>query len=142
MKRLAIILIACGLSAAGYCQSRTGAYNRVVSDRWDAKKDVSVATTIWRNGTIRVSRKLIIIDSAHAYRKVYTMVSLTSVEDYCYDDSSDHAGIQFFTVLELTAPGFKLVNGYFLYKDNKKKITDVIFQPEKNVEVTYTFNTD
>lgn len=122
-------------------QSRKGEYNRVVTEHWDGH-DQSTAVTRWRNGTIKVTAHLIMIDSASSDLQVVTIQHRDLIEDYCYDDSSDHAGIQHFRGIMLTAVGAFPIKGYFLYRDNKKVITDVIFQPDRQTEVTYKFNTD
>lgn len=125
------------LSAAG--QSRKGEYNRVVTDHWDGH-DRSTAVTRWHNGTIKVTRNLIMIDSASDKLQVFTINHRDPIEDLCYDDTSYHAGIQHFTAVMMTVEGASKIKGYLLYRDDKKTITDVVFQPDKRTEVTYTFN--
>lgn len=139
MKRYLIIL-ALFIVCSAHAQSRRGEFNRVVNDHWNIKTDKSVAVTTWRNGTINVSDHLILIDSGATIMQVYTIIRRDSMEDFCYDDSSDHAGIQHFTAAKLTATGLKVIQGIFLYRDDKKTLTDVVFQPSAHTEITYTFN--
>lgn len=139
MKRFLLIPALFIVLSAG-AQTRKGEYNRVVTDHWDGHEQ-STAVTKWRNGTIKVTRKLIMIDSASSDLQVYTIRHRDPIEDFCYDDTSDHAGIQHFTAIRLTVDGAARVKGYFLYRDDKKTITDVVFQPDKRTEITYRFNT-
>lgn len=138
MKKLLLIPALFIVLSAG-AQSRKGEYNRIVIDHWDGH-DKSTAVTRWHNGTIKVTPHVITIDSASRQLQVFAIQHRDPIEDLCYDDTSDHAGIQHFTAIMLTVEGMSKVKGYFLYRDDKKTITDVVFQPDKRTEVTYTFN--
>jgi hypothetical protein len=140
MKKL-ILLPALFIVFGALGQTRTGAYNRIVIDIWQPKTDQSTAVTKWRNGTIKVTKKLILIDSSVNYRQVYSIVNRSEISDFCYDDGPK-AGIQFFTAILMTPNGFKTLKGYFMYAKDKKTLTDVVFKPAKDHEITYTFNTD
>lgn len=141
MKRLVLLFIVIGMGASGYAQTRSGTYNRVVTDQWQTKTDKSVSTTRWRNGTIQVKHNLIMIDSAAADRQVYNIMSRSEISECDYDDGPK-VQIQFFTAMYLNKYGAQIIKGYFMLTRNKKIITDVVFRPANHTEITYRFNTD
>ncbi len=131
-KMLLIAAISMVTLSNAHAQTRSGAYNRVVTDKWNSKTDESQQLTKWHNGTIKVSKGAIVIDSTTDKTQLFQIVKRSTVQDFCYDDVPDHYGIQFFTVIYTDKQVTKAMDGYFLLAKDKKTITDGIN--------TYTYN--
>lgn len=139
-KLLLITAISLVMLAQAAAQTRSGAYNRVVTDKWNSKTDESQKLIKWHNGTIKVSKGAIIIDSTTDKRQLFQIVKRSDVQDFCYDDVPVHYGIQFFPVIYTPKDAVKVMEGYFLLDKDKKTITDVVFKKSKSSNITYTFN--
>lgn len=88
LRRL-LTLLAMLICLTAHSQTRRGEYNRVVTNRWSAKTSNSSQLTKWKNGTIAVTDKLILIDSATTSLQVYSIVKRSDISDFDYDDVPD-----------------------------------------------------
>lgn len=137
-----LTMIAVAIVVTAHAQTRTGQYEAIqtlhVETHTGALKSKLIAM---KTGNIQVADKLVTIDldADQSRRQVFTIVSRSEVQDYCYDDDPAAYGIQFLQTFYPFKDGLKYCRIVLLFAKDKKTITDVIVQKSKSSEVCYRF---
>lgn len=132
MKKL-ITLASLLIVLTAHSQTRTGLYSKIITDNWKAN-DMASSKTVFKTGTLKVTKDVILVDSATDKPQCFKIVDRGVIDDYDYGEY-----IQLLTVIFPTKTGIKAQEVILYIGKDRKTITDVIFKHSPHSYVCYTF---